>query len=106
MIGWETWDIGSRRFPEIRNQRRTVIEGVAYEQCMSVGKVVVEMDHAVVLINGALVIGDQVRGSVPIVCSIRKRKQSEKLWYARVNRNNNAAAWIGVIATPRIGGRG
>ena len=74
MIGWEAGDVKSRRCPEIRDQGRTVIDDVPCEQRVSVGEVVVDPDHTVVLINVPLVIGDQIPGPVPIVCSVRGRK--------------------------------
>src|SRR5262245_58092584 len=82
--------VSSRWCSEIRNQGSTVINDVTSEQRMGVGEVVIDADHAVVLISGALVGGDQVPGSVPIVCSIRSRNQVEKLPYARINSDDNA----------------
>src|SRR5579862_8364255 len=51
--------IGAWRRPAGWNMRRTVIYGVAREQRMGAGEVMVDADHAVVLTGVAFVSGDQ-----------------------------------------------
>src|SRR5262245_2093472 len=72
---------------------------------MLIGEVMVDTDHSVVLVRFALVGGDQVPGSVPIVCPIRQWKQVEELLYARINCEGNAPVRSGVVAGPRAIGR-
>src|SRR5215813_9436545 len=73
---------------------------------MHVGEVVIDTDHAVVFIRGALVSGDQIPRSVAIVCSIRRRKQVEERLYVRVNSDGHARVRSGVAAASRVAGRG
>src|SRR5580658_3362753 len=69
--GGESWRIRSRGRPDVWNQRGTVIHGVAREERMGIGKVVIDANHAVVLTGVAFVRGDQFAGSIPIVRSVR-----------------------------------
>src|SRR5271165_4495598 len=71
---------------------------------MGVRKVVVDANHTVVLSSCAFVSGDQFPSAVPIVRSVRRRKQTEKGLYRRVHRNGDASAGGGVGAGGRITG--
>ena len=71
--------IGARRRSDVWHQRRTVIDGVAREDRMRIGKVVVDANHTVIFTGVAFVSGDQFAGSIPIVWSVRRRHQIEKL---------------------------
>lgn len=62
----------------------------------------IDTDYAVVLVSSALVGGDQVAGSVPIVFSIRRRNQVEELLYARINCDSNTSVRSGVAAAPGL----
>ena len=88
----KAWDVSSGRCPEIRDQSRAVINDVTCEERMRVGEVVVDTDHAVILVGVALVRRDQISGSVTVVCSIGRRKQREELLYAGINSDCNATA--------------
>src|SRR5215467_6064749 len=72
---------------------------------MRVGEVVIDTNHAVVFISGALVGSDYVPGSVPIVCPVRSGKQIEEPLYARINSDGDARVRSGVAAAPRVAGR-
>src|SRR5215813_9291820 len=65
---------------------------------MLVGEVMIDADHPAVLISGALVGANQVPGSVPIVCSIRRREQIKELLHARINSDANTRVRSGVAA--------
>src|SRR5262249_40360049 len=62
--------------------------------------------HAVVLTSGTFIGCDQVPGSIPVDCSIRRRNQIEKLLYARINAHGNTPARSGIGAAARIRNRG
>src|ERR1051326_3065919 len=96
-------DISSRWCAEIRRQGRTVINDVTREYRMRIREVVVDTEHAVILTRVSLIGRDQVAGSVPIVRSIRSRKQFQELLYARINANGNAPVRRRRAAAPRIG---
>src|SRR5215469_17936800 len=66
----ESRDEGSRWCRDIGNYRRTVIDHVTPEYRMRVGEVVVDTGHAEILSAGTLVGGDQVPGSVPVICAV------------------------------------
>src|SRR5262249_25141763 len=72
---------------------------------MCVGEVVIHTDHAVVLVGGTLIGGDQVSSSVAIVCTVRNWKQLEKVLYARIDFDGHAPFRSGVAAAARITGR-
>jgi hypothetical protein len=98
----EPWHIGARRRSGVWNLSRTVIYGVAREERMGVGKVVVDANHTVVLMGGAFVRGDQFAGSIAICWSVRNRHQIEKWLYQRIDWNGDASAWSGVGAGGRV----
>ena len=102
----KAWDVSSGRCPEIRDQSRAVINDVTCEERMRVGEVVVDTDHAVILVGVALVRRDQVSGSVTVIRSIRRKKEREKLLYPRTDWDGNATARVGFPARSRIAGRG
>ena len=62
--------VSSRRRPDVWNQRRTVVYGIAHEERMGIGKVLIDANHAVVLAGSAFVRGDQFTGSIPIVRAV------------------------------------
>lgn len=74
MADWESWYVSSGWRSEIRDYRRAVINDVADEERMRIGKLMIGPDQAVVLIRVTFVRGDQVPSSVTVVCSIRWRK--------------------------------
>ena len=90
--GGESRHIRAGRRPNIWNQRRTVVYGVARKQRVGVGEVVIDANHTVVLAGRAFVSGDQFAGSIPIVRTVRRRQQIEKWLYLRINRNGNTSA--------------
>jgi len=51
---------------------------------------VVDPKHSVVLICVAFIGRDQVSGSVPIIDSIRRRKEIEKLLYSGIDSDGKA----------------
>src|SRR5215469_11081669 len=106
MADSEPWYVSSGWRSEIGDYGRAVIDDVTHEKRMRVGEVVVSPDHAVVLISSAFIGGDQVCGSVPVVCSICWGKQREELLYARINSDRNTATRVGVAARSSIAGRG
>src|SRR5215467_10822906 len=81
---------------------------------MRVREVVIDTDHAVVFGCVSLVRGDQVRGSVTVICSIRRREQVEELLYARIDRDGNTPVrrcvttgrWIAVRRQQAFMGKG
>src|SRR5215831_14926453 len=81
---------------------------------MCIGEVVIDTDHAVVFIRVAFVRGDQVPGSVPIVCSIRRRKQVEELLHTWIDSDDNtsvrrsvtAGRWVAVRGQQTLMGKG
>src|SRR5262249_47921993 len=83
MKRWESWSISSRRCSDVRNHGGAVVNDVASEQRMCVREVVIDTDHAVVFVSVPFIRGDQISGSVIVVCSVRRRKQVEELLCAR-----------------------
>src|SRR5262249_1439705 len=106
MKGWEPWCVRTRRCSDVRNYGRTVVDHVTTEERMRGREVVVDPHYAVVLVRGALIGGDQVPGSVPVIGSIRRRNQVEELLYARINCDSNTSVRSGVAAARWASGRG
>src|SRR5208282_4507578 len=94
--------IRARRRPDVWNQSGTVVYGVAREQRMGAGEVVVDANYTVVLTSVAFISRNEFACPIPIAWSVRRRHQIQELLYQRIDRNGDTSAWSGVGAGGRI----
>src|SRR5215813_1962676 len=102
MKRWESWGISAWRCSDVRNHGGAVVNDVTCEERMCVREVAIDTDHTVVFVSVPFIRGDQISGTVIVVCSVRRSKQVEELLYARINSDGDASIRSRVAAATRI----